>query len=177
MLPDTPHDGLVHVTRTVRAHPDDVADALADFIDAQDLEVDRSDAGEGTLFRPRATPDGSGSWFFGADDSLRVVVEPASGGTSVRFAADMRGMHQRGQAWQRRRYVRGGLLSATFFALGISGLTHGVGVGDFAELGLGAWFASRTVRRARDEPHSREKIERDLVNALQRACDEMEYDD
>lgn len=175
MLPEIPDsDGIVHINRHVRGDEDDVLDALTDFVASQDLEPDRSDRGPGTLFRPRPDPQTQGPWYFGDNDSLRVVVEPTDSGAVVQFVADLRGMHTRGAAWQRRRYLRGGLWFAGLTFLGVQGMTHGVNFGDFIPVGIGAWIGVRAVREARDEPNSREEIERKLANELERACDEME---
>lgn len=174
MLPDIPPTGVLHVTRAVDAHPDDVAEAIADFVYGQDLEADRSDHGEGTLFRPRPDPQTSGPWFFGKNDSLRVIVIPHDDDIEVQFVADLRGMHRRGDSWKQGQYIRGALVTGFLLSLGVAGLTNGVDFGDFVLLGAGALMGRRSVARARGEADSREEIERNLANALERVCDEMD---
>jgi hypothetical protein len=174
LLPTKPDAKVVAISRIVDVEEDAVVDAVAEFVESQDLELDRTDTGKGTLFRPRPDPQTSGPWYFGQEDSLRVVVTPVADGLRVDLVADMRGMHARGDAWRRRRYVRGGLLSVFLIGLGVQGMARGVNPGDFVPVGLGVWLGTRSVHRALNEPESREEIERNLANSLERVCDEIE---
>ena len=174
MLPAKVDKGVA-VTRVVDADEQIVFDAVADFVASQDLEVDHSDTGPGILFRPRPDPQTSGPWFFGHQDSLRVVVTPVGDHLSLEFLADMRGMHERGDAWRRRRYQRGGLLSLFLLGVGAQGLAaHGVNLGDFFPIAGGLLLGARSIQRAQREGDSREEIERNLANALELVCDEVD---
>lgn len=163
------------VVRAIDADADDLLDALTEFAVRNDLEVDRSDAGEGTLFRPRREWTEGADHLFRGRDTLRVVVTPlARGGCEIMVSADMSDLHARGDAWRRGTLVRGAVAATVLIGAGVVGITHGFNPGDLIPIGIGAVVGSRSVRGALGERESREVIVRDAHNVLERLIDEFE---
>lgn len=172
MLPANREDQVVRVQRIVDVDEDALNDALTEFALENRLEIDRTHAGPGVLFR--AALDAPESALFRNKDSLLVTFEPVGSGLEVNFAADMAGLQQRGDNWRRGRLIRGSLVAAFFVALGVGNFAHGVNPGEFILIGIGGLSMSRTLQRVRGEGDSREAFQRKVANALHSVLDEAE---
>ena len=155
------------------ADEEDLLDELTEFAVRNGLEVRRQHDGDGLLFVRKKGAEVEGRKLFRSGDSLNVVIDPHGATTTIVLTAHMDGLRRRGEEWQQRRLVRGGLFSALFLGLGVVGLTHGVGVGDFVLLGIGVSSGSRTIRRVRHEPLDREAFQHDVANELHALCDRL----
>ena len=168
----TPANAIV-VERAVTADEDELLDELTDYALQNGLEVRRQHEGSGMLLVPRRDAQVEGEQLFRSGDSLQVVISPDDAGSVVVLTAKMDGLHRRGDEWKQGRMIRGGIFSALFVVLGVAGLTHGVGVGDFVLLGIGASSASRMVLSVRNESNDREEFEHRVANSLHALCDRL----
>jgi hypothetical protein len=160
-LPANTGPDPIIIRKQVDADAGEISDAIADFAEENKLENDPRFAGEGVRFVPTGH-----SRLFRSGDTLDIRIVEGAETTSVTFTATMAGLHARGDAYQRGRYIRGGIFAAVFIGAGVAGMTHGVNTGDFIPVLIGVGIGSGAVRRARGEYQSRDEYERKVARAL-----------
>jgi hypothetical protein len=170
MLPANTGPEPIVIRKVIDASADEISDAIAAFADANGLESDPRVSGR-VLLVPR---DNAESDLFRRGDTIEVSVDASGPDTVVTLGATMAGLHARGSAWQRGRYIRGGIVSALFIAAGVGGITHGFNAGDLFPIAIGVGIGSRSVRRARAEYDSRDDYERQVARALNAVFDDLD---
>ena len=176
MLPDRPGKRVVVVRRTLDVAEDDLVDAITAFAVDQDLELDRRYE-EGLLFRRAHEARVGVKHLFDRFDGLRVHITPTDAGHDVEFLADLRGSAQTNVQKRRGEAIGSAGVAALFAWLGVRGLIATVGLMDFVFLGLSVMFGSRAVGQLQSPEDDFDEIERNVVNELNRVCDDALFRD